>query len=81
MSLKASLKAERCKVLLHDLALVFFIGKRPKGRELHEDNSSSAGALTSFGIMGSFTLLRGTGCKAQLLSYTSLPQRSRLFST
>ena len=80
-SLKASLKASRCKVLLCDLALVFFIGERPKGKELHEDNSLSARASTSLWIMGSFPLLRGTGCKAQLLSYTSLPPRSHLFST
>ena len=79
-SLTASLKAGRCKVLLRDLALVFFGGERPKGGELPEDNSSFAGESASSDLMGSFPRLRGTGCKARLLSCTSLPPISRLFS-
>ena len=78
--LTASLKVGRCKVLLHDLTLVFFVGERPKGGELPKDNSSFTGTSASSRIMGFFPLLRGTGCKARLLSCTSLPLKSRLFS-
>ena len=42
---------------------MFFVGERPKGGELPEDNSSSAGASASSEVMGSFPLLRGTGCR------------------
>ena len=42
--LTTSLKAGRCEVLLRDLALVFFVGERPKGGELPKDNLSFAGA-------------------------------------
>ena len=52
--LTASLKAGRCEVLLCDLALVFFVGERPKGGELPEDNLSSARESASSGIMGLF---------------------------
>ena len=48
--------------------------------DLPEDNSSSIGASTSSGIMGSFPLLRAIGCLARSPSCTSLPS-SRLFST
>ena len=81
MPLMASLKAERCEVLLHDLTLVLFSDDRPKGGELLEDNSSSTGASASYERMGSFPLLQGTRYKARPLSCTSLPPRSRLFST
>ena len=79
VSLTTSLKVGQCEVLLRDLALVFFVGERPKCGELPEDNSSSVGASASSGSMGSFPWLSGTGCKAQPLSYTSLPPRSRFF--
>ena len=57
--LTASLKARRCKVLLHDYALMFSTGERPKSGELLEDNSSSTGASasSSSGIMSSFPRL------------------------
>ena len=42
---------------------MFFFGERPKGGELPEDNSSSAGASASSGIMGFFPLLRGLDAK------------------
>ena len=45
MSLTASLKVGQCEVLLQDLGLVFFVGERPKGGELPEDNSSSVGGI------------------------------------
>ena len=78
--LTASLKAGRCEVLLPDLALLLFSGKRPKGGELPEDNSSSAGASASSRSMGSFPRLRGTGCKDRPLSCTYFPLRSNIFS-
>ena len=49
-SLTVSLKAGRCEVLLRYQALVFFVGERPKGRELPEDNSSFARVSTSAGM-------------------------------
>ena len=78
-SLTTSLKARRYKVLLRDLALVFFVSDRPKGEELPEDNSSSAWVLTSARIMGSFPLLQVIKYLTQPLSRTSFP-RSWLFS-
>ena len=54
----ASLKAGCCEGLLCDLALVLprvsFAGERLKGEELPEDNSSSAGVLTSSETKSSF---------------------------
>ena len=78
-SLTVSLKVGRCKILLRDLALVFFAGERPKGRELPEDNSSFVGVSTSVGMMGSFPSLRVIGYAAQSLSRALFP-RSWLFS-
>ena len=80
-SLTALLKASRFKILLRDLALMFFADERPKDGELPEDNSSSAGASASSWRIGYFPLLWGTRYKAQPLSCTSLPPRSLLFST
>ena len=50
-SLMESLKAERCKVLLSDLTLVFFASERPKDGELLEDNSSSVGGINVDGFL------------------------------
>ena len=70
-SLMESLKAERCKVLLSDLTLVFFASERPKDGELLEDNSSSVGVST---LTGSFPLLRLVRYAAQPLSLISFPR-------
>ena len=49
-------------------------------RDLLEDNSSSAGASMSSGIMSTFPLLRAIGCLVRSPSCTSLPS-SWMFST
>ena len=71
--------AGRCECLLHYLARLLFV-KEGFG-ELPEDNSSSARALASLGIMGFFPLLRTVGCFACPPSSASPSLRSCLFST
>ena len=54
MPLSVLLNVERCECLWRDLALLLFVGEG--FGELPEDNSSSVGASTSPGMMGSFPL-------------------------